>query len=1408
MGGSLRRVLLPASTAALIALAGCSTSAALGDWDGEPLRQWLQTQLSRGLAHPVSLGPLEGIGFQGLVFGPTRVEPGPSDGSTMELERLTLKPDLLASLRQRRWVSSIGLAGLKVQLQPNAQGQLWVFPKGNPNQPPPRLRLQLALLDAARVQLHGQGSWRFADGHLDLNLPAQMLHFRGSFRPPGGRARRSLLSLQLSNRWGAQPSMQAQLLMRRMPLRALTALRGEPLPQVGGELSAQLRLQQQGDGFRCHGPLRLQNLAWPATGSAAPPQLPQLSLRCRGDQLRLKPARWRWGERSGELTAAVQWQGAPWRSLRLQELQLRSGGSQLQVAGSVLPQLALNSTVLRLEPALLGQKGAPWLGQLGLKQRTWWLRFSDGSLQTPAGLLRLQGKASGTLGSPPALKQLQANLLLQPAAPLAKERLGDVNAQLQWRHRAQRLELKGGSSLAGEPLLLQGSWQPQPGKPLQQGLLQLQAQLAALPLAALNPALQGSVSALVEVSGTAAQPKPSARFHLQQPGVMGLRSAEDWHGTWQPARLELQSPSTRIEAALAAGGLQWLTASKADGDLALRRRGAGWAWSASNWSLSPLQLSLPGQQVLPLAGVLEGGGSLRLDPLLVQGQAGISKPALAWIKGKELQLDGRLQGQRYALTAELLSAPGGSLNLNARGQLNGALELQAKLRRLQAASLLRLFQDLRRPGVAAPIGQASDLGELAINTLGQSLDQQIRELLRAQRAVAMARPQPEGPVPLPLDALQGVVDADIEVRGPQPAQYWLKLASRGHLWLRGEQQDRALQLEPFIARMNGPLDQGDGRFSFSGLPLGFIALLTPVPVGLRGRLRGQGSWRSVGGQSSLTLDLALDQASLQGQSLALERGRIELRDQLLDLDLALRGGQASSAVELKGRLPLDPVAEGLELRLASRGEGLAFLSALSGGELQWQRGSLDLQLLVRGSQQAPLANGFLRVRDGELLLAGQAVRQVQASAFFDFQRLQLEQFSAAVGSGQLSGSGNLAFQPGASSAGLEFALKQLPVVRPNLKLLADGVLRLEGSLLRPFLGGQLQLSHGQLTVSPALLGSSGEGGTPQSLGALTPDSRWDFSAPMVLLGPSVESSAGVALRRSLPSFGALRFRNLRLAFGPKLRIRSAPVADFGIGGLLTLNGAAGPEVQLSGVVRLLKGRINVLTNTLKLDSSNANVAVFTPSLGLIPYLDVVLVTRVSDQVVAGSSDQLVTANELQGSFSNLDRLNLVKVIITVRGSADRIAENYTLRSVPPLPREQLVSLLWGNSLAGFSGGNPGTALATVLGGTLLSPVLGGFSDLFGERLTASLYPAYLDPYTEDRDRSRSRQRVPSQLVLAAEVGVDLTERLNLSVLTAPNRSDIPAEVVLRYQATDTLELQGAFDQEGRWQTKAQLFFRF
>jgi translocation and assembly module TamB len=173
----------------------------------------------------------------------------------------------------------------------------------------------------------------------------------------------------------------------------------------------------------------------------------------------------------------------------------------------------------------------------------------------------------------------------------------------------------------------------------------------------------------------------------------------------------------------------------------------------------------------------------------------------------------------------------------------------------------------------------------------------------------------------------------------------------------------------------------------------------------------------------------------------------------------------------------------------------------------------------------------------------------------------------------------------------------------------------------------------------------------------------------------------------------------------------------------------------------------------------------------------------------------------------VDQLRLVKVRLEATGPADRLAQNIRLTSSPPLPPERLVALIGGNSLVGLVAGNAGSALATVLGQSLLSPLVGGLSDAFGQRLSFALYPTYFAPAELVPNANRSR-RLPSQLVLGSEIGLDLTERFNFSVLAAPNRSDIPPQMTLRYQASDRLGIQTSIDTEGRWQSQLQLFFRF
>ena len=166
----------------------------------------------------------------------------------------------------------------------------------------------------------------------------------------------------------------------------------------------------------------------------------------------------------------------------------------------------------------------------------------------------------------------------------------------------------------------------------------------------------------------------------------------------------------------------------------------------------------------------------------------------------------------------------------------------------------------------------------------------------------------------------------------------------------------------------------------------------------------------------------------------------------------------------------------------------------------------------------------------------------------------------------------------------------------------------------------------------------------------------------------------------------------------------------------------------------------------------------------------------------------------------------MKIIVEAAGPADRLIGNLDLRSVPPMSEPQLLALIGGNSLSGLAGAG-GAALATVLGQSLLSPVLGTLTDAMGQRLQIALFPTYVTPDIKDEDERRSGRVAPT-FTLVTEIGVDVTDRFDFSVLAAPNTSDVPPQATVTYQVNPNTALSGSVDSNGTWQSQLQLFFRF
>ncbi|QPN66102.1 translocation/assembly module TamB domain-containing protein [Synechococcus sp. CBW1006] len=1421
----------------------------------------LERQLSQVLGHPLQLGPYQGIGLSGLQVGPSSLGPGAQDRSEARVAGLGVALDPFASLQRWTPVLDLQVRGAEADLRRNARGQYWVLGSPTRNQKPPSLELRINLADPAQLRIAPAGVDLRLGGRVGLMLQERRIDLSGRLQPAEGPG---LVAIEAGGRWDRQ-RWQAQLNLQRLPVNLLqrfTPLQGHTTGQLDGRLVLAL---SQGRPS-CRGAVSLKQLRWrppgaspgstTGTGKRAATDIssPTADLRCEGDSLVLERSIWGLGGWSGSLagrahlprqqvslsfkaqpprrargsrtaaalpalpalqgTAAGRWSR---QGLAVSSLQVKGGRSQLSASGRVGPLLALNGT-WRLDPSDLPlPPSAPsWLTE-----------------QTLAGSLQLSGTAAA-----PALA-VQVPRLTNPLT-------GDLRASLVWRKGLLRLDdLRGPYLQASGQLPLQPSHEGG----LRTGPLEAQLQLTAFPLQRLDTlvgtSLRGELSASGRIHGPLQDLSPDLDLELAGPGAGPLSLSETWQGQLKgtgagASALQMQA-STASGGSLKAGlDRSWmpvaLELTRGGGTLTLTGRPSAYRWQASAFPLQGLTLALgPRKHPQPLQGELSGDGNLALQPLAFGGWVTLAQPVFLGVRAQELQAGLRYADRRYRLTADLEPLAGGSIAATLTGRWQGAYRAQLEGRGLTTDLFRQLAQALPlwRGEEGPPQGNAADLGDLVIDQLGGSLQDQLIALQRARERLNLeaANSAPED-LRERLAATQALVDTDLTLSGPNLAQTHVDLSAKGHLWLRGTAEDQALALDPFVVSLQGPIRHGEGSFDLASLPLSLLALLTPVPGSLQGSLSAKGRYRLGNGQPELEAELALHQGHLGEADLQLERGSVLLKDGFLDTDLALRAAGATSAVDFTGRIPLDPQAQGLEVRLASRGDGLRFLTTLAGSTLDWKKGSADMQLLVRGSLADPIANGFLRLREGELRFIGQTVTALEATMLFDFQELLLQELTARVGEkGQVEGKGKLGLvRPVSPEPSLTLTLKQVPFKLQRIDAFSDGQLAFGGSLRAPLLGGNLAIRQGSVNVQPGQVaaGADGAGANQSSDGGESDASKpaaganpdvnellqrnWAFDQPLVLLGPEVDSSTSDALRKAIPNFPYLRFRDLTLRLGPDLKVTVPNVASFSTGGSLRLNGPLDPSLQAAGVVRLLGGRLNLFTTSFNLDPDAPNVAVFTPSLGLLPYLDIALRTRVSENLSsnlgANTGSGLSLAElEAQGGFSSFNQLKLVRITVSVSGPADRIAENLRLTSDPPLPEERLVALIGGNSLAGLSGGNAGAALATALGQSLLSPLLGSLSDAFGQRVSFALYPTYVSPVVSQAEELRSRQ-LPPQLVLGSEIGLDITERFNAAVLVAPNRSDIPPQVTLNYKASENINLQGSFDTQGAWQTQMQLFFRF
>jgi len=831
-----------------------------------------------------------------------------------------------------------------------------------------------------------------------------------------------------------------------------------------------------------------------------------------------------------------------------------------------------------------------------------------------------------------------------------------------------------------------------------------------------------------------------------------------------------------------------------------RRLGEGLEIALQRFPLTAFNLN-PRPGLGPVRGLASGNFNLNLRTSALQGELAIARPQLGsftaeqfagsvrFANGIATLNNGELQAgtSRYGVSATYV--PGSDPQFRAQVKVAQA-EIQDILKGLQWFKL----EDIRRGLQPPTYAKAATVQPLAVGAPGAPLEMQLRRLSEIEVLLAQQVAQRQDASRLPdLAELEGKFEGTIDLAGSQRSGIATNFNLQGkafewgpysinQITAKGRFANRVLNLQPlrlqsgqslltFTGQLGGP--QQLGQLQVANVPVDAVRDLADLPIDVAGDLNATATISGSSTNPQVQGAVNLTEATLNKTPVQTAQANFRYANARLNFDSTVVASEPEP-LEITGSIPyqlpfasVPPASQQISLNVNVQNAGISLLNLLT-RQVAWVDGEGRVNLQVRGTLDRPLVNGTATVANATIqaqTLPG-PLTGVTGAARFNRDRILVERLTGQFSQGQVAAAGVIPIFAEASP-------EETPL-RVNLENLAlrlkglytggvNGNAIITGSVLKPKIGGTIQLSQGQV-----LLGES---------------------SASTNLTPS-QATSNSALTAS-----PLEFNNLQVTLGDRVQVTRPLLLNFLASGDLTVNGPIN-NLRPQGTIQFQRGQVNLFTTRFRVDPREPNYAQFRPSQGLDPDLNVNLVTTITE--VTRSRINSLTGSEAEVSASALGSLESVRIRAKVNGRASQLASNFEnvvdLSSSPARNQNEIIALI-GGGIGDRLGEEESTlALANLAGSAFFSNIQGLFDNVLNQRVDFRLFPT-LTP-----QRSGN-----STLNLGAEVEYDVTDKLSASVLQVLTDPDEPTQLSTRYQLSDKINLRSSINLEG--DTRALVEYR-
>nr|WP_225867103.1 translocation/assembly module TamB domain-containing protein [Prochlorococcus marinus] len=943
--------------------------------------------------------------------------------------------------------------------------------------------------------------------------------------------------------------------------------------------------------------------------------------------------------------------------------------------------------------------------------------------------------------------------------------------------------------------------------------------------------IRGFITAKGEFKGKINNPDIQINFNVDYPHYKGIRIREIWEGEIKNQDnqyvVNMNNRYSPVPSFLTFNfdskiKLENITFSRIfnsnKGTLNLTKDVDKYRWNANNFPLDEIELATNNNEFDRVSGIVNGSGFISKDQTYYDGR-------LAWSLGKykNIKFENSLfyftfNDKSFYINSSLYPIDGGMIDLEYDSNKDNNFNIifnniSTSWTLLTAVDILNL--DNKK---ILPNSNSRALDDIEINNTNSSFKDKI--LLINNFINDKAFSDDKLNLKRYLSKFESRYDANVTIESNNSSDFKLKTKLNGYLDLKNDIKESSR--ENFSLDLEGGIFTGKGFLNINKLPLKTINIFLDKPRDFEGSFDINLLYDL--DKKSFATNISSNNTSIFNNPIILDIGDIQYRDSIFNLDLSLLLNNSSTPINISGYIPINR-EEKLDLRLNGNGKFIELIDIFADDYFTFKKGDVNLRMIIKGTLNKPIANGFVFIKDSEIDIYSNIIKNINSTIIFDFDHIEIKNLKASDDdSGNIFVNGSLPFYKKSSTNDKDISLisNKFNIKSSNMNFLIDSKINIGGSFKKPVFGGKLALNNGFVNLNNPNKKNIKKNNVKEINDEKNwPELYWGKDERIEIISNETILNSFL-LGENVPNYlENLSFKNLKLKLGPDFRIQYSEIIKAYLDTKLDLNfnGNVGKDLNARGLITLSKGIANLYTTPFKLDKNKENYILFASRSGIVPFINFSLTSKVPDLIIPISENNQ-DLNSSSGLDSNvgssgfgvvgIGNTRLIKIEASYEGFLDQLSfedenKKIQLRSTPSYNRSQIIGLIGGNS-------------ANLINRAFISQI--NSSDGFSDRFQLSLYPALIENNesinnvfsnekfeVNDTEDSSSNVGFSSQAWIA-EIGLDITDRVNFAVQATPDRDDLPPLGILTLQANPNLELLGTIDSDGKWKSQLQLFFRY